>query len=293
MGVAGTLEVKSIVREVLEQQQQQVRLPAKGFSQANLSDADDVIETLQLTEVNGNETQPIVVPDDAADNLAFNHAAYPNEDAAVGAFMQHHQLQLQQHGVCFGRGSFQMYDIHTQKSPWTIRASKTQLSGTADCCVAAHGLSYRSAANRAGVIYTHKQSEQQKEAYRHANPDVAQVRYLDHRLAFTHSCIDVCLHQICLAREGLYSLKSAMEDRWALELMFNPVHLSSQDCMCTNGSLLCPSGPALGCCTAWACGISDAQRSVCHLMCGRLCVQSSSTAAGSDRWRRPPPVANP
>ena len=46
MGVAGTLEVKSIVREVLEQQQQQVRLPAKGFSQANLSDADDVIETL-------------------------------------------------------------------------------------------------------------------------------------------------------------------------------------------------------------------------------------------------------
>ncbi|KAK9866083.1 hypothetical protein WJX84_003349 [Apatococcus fuscideae] len=29
----------------------------------------------------------------------------------------------------------------------------------------------RSAANRAGVIYEHKQSEQQKEAYRHANPD--------------------------------------------------------------------------------------------------------------------------
>ena len=203
MGIAGTLEVKSIVPEVLEQQQQQSCLPAKGFSQANLSDADDVIETLQLTEVNGNETQPITLPDGAPDNPTFNHEAYPNEDAAVGAFMQHHQLQLQQHGVCFGRGIFQMYDIHSQKSPWTIRTSKTQLSGTADCCVASHGLTCRSAANRAGVIYEHKQSEQQKEAYRHANPDPTRVRYLVHRPAFTNGCIDAFLHNSCRVREDM------------------------------------------------------------------------------------------
>ena len=55
---------KSIVREVL---QQQSVLPTKGFSKANSSDAEDLLDELELTEVLGNDTDPILVPTDVAD----------------------------------------------------------------------------------------------------------------------------------------------------------------------------------------------------------------------------------
>ena len=163
------------MREVLEEQQQAL-LPAKGFSKANSSDAADLLNQLELTEIEGNHTDPIVVPDGAVDSLAFDYSAYPDEDAGGTSFMKYHQDQLTQQGVSFGRGSFSLYDIRHEQSPWTIRTRKCQLSGTSECCVASHGLSVSSAVNRAFIVYEHKQSEEQKEKYRDTQPGLTLVR---------------------------------------------------------------------------------------------------------------------
>lgn len=164
---------RSIVREVL---QQQSILPTKGFSKANSSDAEDLLDELELTEVLGNDTEPIVVPTNVVDIPRFDFSAYPNENSALEHLLQYHQLQLEQYGASFSRGGFRIYDIHAQQKSWSIRSSKCQLSGIADLCVASHGLSLNSATKRAFVVYEHKQTAEQKEAYRNAHADLLQVR---------------------------------------------------------------------------------------------------------------------
>ncbi len=171
-------EFSNQVAEKVVQKQQQAKLPAKGFSKANSADADDLLEELQLTEVDGHDADPIVVPNDAPDSPAFDFSAYHDETAGLGKLQHYHQHQLEQHDVKFGRGGFRIYDIHSQKpAPWSISSGKWQLSGTADLCVASNGLFSGSAAKRAFILYEHKQTAVQKEAYRSAHPEVMEVRH--------------------------------------------------------------------------------------------------------------------
>ena len=168
---------RALVREVLNQQQQS-SLPARGFSKASSSDADDLLEQLELTEVLGDDLEPIVVPPEhARHHPAFDYSAYRDENEGLGPLQQYHQRQLEQQHIPFGRGGFRIYDIHSQSTAWSIRSSKYQLSGTADLCVASHGLTIKSAAKRAFIVYEHKQTDAQKEAYRLTHPNPMLVRY--------------------------------------------------------------------------------------------------------------------
>lgn len=142
----------------------------------NSSDAECLLDELELTQVLGNDSEPIVVPSNGADIPAFDYSVYPNKNAGLADLLQYHQLQLEQYGASFGQDGFRIYDIHAQQGLWSIRSSKNQLSGIADLCVASHGLYLNSAAKRAFVVYVHKQTAAQKEAYRNAHTITVQVR---------------------------------------------------------------------------------------------------------------------
>ena len=116
------------------------------------------------------------MPADAVDVPGFDYSAYASENAAVKDLLQYHQRQLEQYGASFGRGGFQIYDIHKQQSQWRIKSPEFQLSGIADLCVASHGLSLSSAPKRAFIVYKHKKTAEQKQAYRNTHSDLVQVR---------------------------------------------------------------------------------------------------------------------
>ena len=55
--------------------QQQSILPAKAFSKANSSDVEDLLDELELTEVLGNDTEPILVPTNVVNVPRFDFSA--------------------------------------------------------------------------------------------------------------------------------------------------------------------------------------------------------------------------
>ena len=147
----------------------------KGYSQATSGDANQLMFQLGLQEVNGNDLSPVLTSS-AAHIEPFDFSLFSNEDAGLSQFMQYHEAQLCQQQVVFGREGYKMYDIHSQQRQWSIVNNRGQaLSGSADSCVAAFGLTGTSAAHRTPLVYEHKQNEQQKADYRAQHPKAPEV----------------------------------------------------------------------------------------------------------------------
>jgi hypothetical protein len=140
----------SEIRQLLEKKE------IKGFSSVGSTEAVGILTDLDLCEPDGNKLDPIIVPAGQPEAAPFEYSAYPNEDAGTPSLLQHHQEQLEKYGVYFGRGGFEMYNIH-KKIPYLISTPNGQNHrGTADGCLAPYGLSVESAGKQCRVLYKHK-----------------------------------------------------------------------------------------------------------------------------------------
>jgi hypothetical protein len=92
--------------------------------------------------------------------------------------LKHHQTQLETLGVRFGRGAFQMYDLHkTQQLNSICTGNGQQYNGNVDGCLAPFGMMPSSAAKQCRVMYQHKQSLKQKEQWQDRNSSQVSITY--------------------------------------------------------------------------------------------------------------------
>jgi hypothetical protein len=148
---------------------------AKSFSKVGSTEAEDLLAELGFAEEDGKLEDPILPPPDVPEAEAFDYSLYPNEDAGTPDLLKHHQQQLQKYGVSFGRGAFQMYDIHENKKLYSLIApdDESEFTGTADGLLAPSGLYVASAARQCRALFEHKQTEEQKQIFRDNNPTLA------------------------------------------------------------------------------------------------------------------------
>ncbi len=143
-----------------------------GSTQAN-----NILASLEIVECEGNVLDPIVVSESAPASRDFDFSQYVNENAGTVNLLEHHQVELINFGVKFGRGAFTMYDLHEHKNPYPIVHDGQEYHGGLDGGIAPHGLSIASAANQLRVAYEHKQSSAQKQRYHEHCGDIAQVPF--------------------------------------------------------------------------------------------------------------------
>ena len=156
--------MKLIIREELSALRSVPASQPKGFSSVGSTEAEGILRDLSLLEVDGNDLQPIVLPKRPPKCASFDYSQYENENTGNAACLEHHKKQLETCGVPFGLGAFKMYDLHTQRSLYSIRTiSGQQYNGNVDGCLAPFGLMATSAGRQCRIVYEHKQSTIQKE----------------------------------------------------------------------------------------------------------------------------------
>ena len=153
----------------------------KAFSKVSSTEASRLLCTLQLLEVDGHAVDEIDSQASSAPYCdSFDYSIYPDENAGTPALMQHHETQLRKFGVQFGHSAYQAYDLHSENKCLAISAYGQSYVGGFDGGIAPYGLFKSSAALRSIVAYEHKQSQEQKNAYREKHPEVPQVCFFHH-----------------------------------------------------------------------------------------------------------------
>jgi len=186
----GGLTEERMRREDREEREQS---KPKAFSSVGSTEAEELLASLDVMEMDGNVVDPVVLPKDCPTCSSFDYSKYCNETAGTCDLLAHHQAELAKMGVVFGRGGYQMYDLHKRPSLYTIKtASGRSYGGNIDGCLSPFGLMPTSAARQCRIAFEHKQSANQKQGYRdqqstevrcpgalrclvHAVPDVVQT----------------------------------------------------------------------------------------------------------------------
>lgn len=167
---ADSPEAQSMLRAIDEELDAIIALPdgPKRYSAVTSDEAIRMLDSLQLAELDGNLQDRIVPPADAPECTVFDYSNYATEDEGTPDLMQHHALALQKLGVVVGRGGVSAYDLHSDedcKDFFTIKMAAQEYTGGVDGCIAPFGLFRSSATWRSLIVYVHKQSAQQKQAY--------------------------------------------------------------------------------------------------------------------------------
>ncbi len=142
----------------------------RSFSEVCSSEAHVILDKLGLSIAIGQEAPPqwaqVACPGASAEHASssvchdFDISAYPSAHHATPALVEHHQQQLAQLGVPFGRGGFKVYDVHECEYPLlTLNLQSTRYQGTFDGGVAPYGLIMPSSAWVCRVLYEHKASK--------------------------------------------------------------------------------------------------------------------------------------
>ncbi len=147
----------------MQQEPQQSAVESKAFSRVGSTEAEQLLQRLGISEIDGNLLDSVQVPSTPCD--AFDYTRYANENEGTPALLAHHQAQLERLGVSFGRDGYQMYDLHSKAAPYKIYGSSKMYQGGVDGCIAPFGLAVSSAPMQCRVVYEHKQTRQ-KGAYR-------------------------------------------------------------------------------------------------------------------------------
>eukprot|EP00898_Chlorokybus_atmophyticus_P007920 jgi/Chlat1/8129/Chrsp75S07561 len=108
---------------------------------ARLFVAMSLLGDLNVVIVNGNDVDPIKLPDDCPQCDNFDACGVPNDNAAA-TLLQHHQQQLMKFGVPFGRDGYQLYNVHgVAELQYSINAGDGKVySSTVDGCIAPYAL---------------------------------------------------------------------------------------------------------------------------------------------------------
>ncbi len=91
MNSAGTNLLQGI-RTIVREERVAADLPCKGFSDVGSAEAEQLLVSLDLLEVNGNLVDPIEVPGDTATCSEFDYTPYPDEKAGNADALKHHQV---------------------------------------------------------------------------------------------------------------------------------------------------------------------------------------------------------
>jgi len=174
-------ELIESVRALLKQSSK--AMVPKDFSRVASTQADSVLASLQIAEGVGNKLYPIVVSSATPASQPFDFSKYANENDGTPDLLQHHQAELIKFGVNFGRGAFQMYDLHELQNPYPIGHDGQEYHGGLDGGIGPYGMSIPSAAKQLRVAYEHKQSNNQKQRYRQQRGDVTKVIFTCHTQA--------------------------------------------------------------------------------------------------------------
>lgn len=171
---AGLQPIQEGLQGLLGELRKKKESKPKSFSKVGSTEAQNLLADLDFAEEIGNLEDPILPPPDVPVADGFDYSRYPNEDTGTPALLQHHKQQLQKYGVSFGRGAFEMYDIHDNKKLFSFVApDESEFTGTADGLLAPFGLYPESAARQCRALFEHKQTEEQKQSYRDNNPNLA------------------------------------------------------------------------------------------------------------------------
>jgi hypothetical protein len=146
-------DTKDILTKMLAEQHAQ---KPRSFSTVPSTIANDLLTNFKITEINGCEEFPIIVPPDLSPCPSFDFSRYPDENSGTPDLMRHHQQQLTRLGVPFGRGAYAMYDLRGSTTCLRFVAKEQLYHGTTDCCLAPNGLLGNSPAMHLRIGFEHK-----------------------------------------------------------------------------------------------------------------------------------------
>ena len=121
----------------------------------------------------------------ASDIPPFDFSQYMDEEAGSPHFLEYHQEQLQACGLNIGRNGYWLLDLQDlHEGPlYDVKIGERQYYGGVDVGVVPHAVRPASAAKLLRVGFLHKQSTQDKAAFRVKFPNVLPVRILAHNVA--------------------------------------------------------------------------------------------------------------
>jgi hypothetical protein len=138
---------------------QTASLKAKSFSSVGSTEAYRFLDVLGVLEISGNAIFPeeLQIPEGTCTCSSFDLSQYYNEGVATEPLLQHHKQQLERLNVKFGRGGFDVYNVHSlTKDALLIQHGKLAFRGIFDGGIAPFGLSLNSALRRCRIVYEHK-----------------------------------------------------------------------------------------------------------------------------------------
>lgn len=209
------LIVEDVMKALDDREAREQHKNPRGFSSVGAAAAEALLSSLSIQEVDGNELEPIKLPDDCPECSSFDFSQYHNEDAGTPDLLKHHQQHLEKMGVKFGRDGYEVFDLHNTKVLFTIMSAVgPSYRGNIDGCVAPFGLMPSSAAQQCRVGFVHKQSPKQKQAKQALDKCSTEVGspsasiclmyallYMVQILLnchFLHACMDGWCHTHCL-----------------------------------------------------------------------------------------------
>ena len=152
-------KVKEMLQEMRQGQQAE-----QSFSGVSSTCAEKLLGAIGVTEVNGNEEDPIVVPPGAPLCEDFDYSKYQNENAGTPDLMEHHKTQLAKFGIPFCRGGYAMYDLHSKGICFRFSVNGQVYHGTTDCCLAPSGLLGVSPCQLLRIGFEHKKPKTMQES---------------------------------------------------------------------------------------------------------------------------------
>ena len=174
---------------------------ASPISNVGSAEANFILLELGFLQEDGNKAYPIVVPTEAPECSSFDYSQFLSEDNGTPRLLKHHQKQLTQFGVQFGRSYFEIHDVHTRRDLKLLLPSGTSYHGGVDGVVAPWGLTKAGAVTEMRIAYEHKQSAAQN---REAHPADFEVDLLlhPHYNASSGKNLHNLLHHNCSAWKG-------------------------------------------------------------------------------------------
>lgn len=142
---------------------------ASAISNVGSAEADAILLELGFLQEDGNKAYPIVVPAEAPNCSSFDYSQFSSQDIGTPWLLKHHEKQLTQFRVRFGRSFFEIHDVHCRQDLRLLLPSGASYNGGLDGIVAPWGLTKAGAVTEMHVAYEHKQSAAQKRLYREAH----------------------------------------------------------------------------------------------------------------------------
>ena len=153
---------------------------ASAISNVGSAEADAILLELGFLQADGNKAYPIVVPAEAPNCSSFDYSQFSSEDIGTPWLLKHHENQLTQFGVQFGRRFFEIHDVHSRRDLRLLLPSGASYNGGLDGIVAPWGLTKAGAVTEMRIAYEHKQSAAQKRLYPEAHLEGSEVHLLLH-----------------------------------------------------------------------------------------------------------------